>query len=227
MSRTESLQRLEEVLTGFLDRAVSDRQERLDAIEGVSRLDDIARSSAAGIDTTDDIGIWLAGSNRLLQQGRLKESDFHRLDGLLTEIRRDYQPADATSAEATKIRAELGRWQETARKATRKLVLKRGPETAPEPAHKAPADPSDSIALFGEHLENVHNLWKDLSGRGKHVMSVLDDALVSARVQKKRDALILSAYIIYYLKLKGYKVEPYVNRLKEAEKALKWESEHA
>jgi hypothetical protein len=227
VSRSATLQKLEKVLTGFLEKAVSDRDERLDVVEGINRLDDIARSSSAGIDTTDDIGVWLAGSSRLLQQGRLKVNDFRRIDGLLTDIRRDYHPKDASSAEATKIRSELGHWQETARRATRKLVLKRGPEVAPEPGRQAPADPSDTIAVFAEHFEDIMNLWKDLSGRGKHLMSVLDDALVSARVQKKRDALLLSAFLIYYLKFKGYKVEPYVKRLKEAEQALKWEGEHA
>jgi hypothetical protein len=227
VSRSATLQRLEKVLTGFLERAVSEREERLDVVEGISRLDDIARSSSVGVDTTDDIGVWLAGSNRLLVQGRLRVDDFRRIDELLSDIRRDYRPADASSAEATKIQAELGRWQETARKATRKLVLKRGPEVAPEPDRRAPVDPSDTIAVFGEHFEDIMNLWKDLSTRGKHLMSVLDDALVSARVQKKRDALLLSAFLIYYLKFKGYKVEPYVKRLKEAEKAMKWEGQHA
>ncbi len=227
MSRSATLNRLEKVLTGFLERAVRVREERLDAVDGINRLDDIARSSSVGVDTTDDIGVWLAGSNRLLQQGRLRVDDFRRIDGLLSDIRRDYRPSDSSSAEATKIRLELDRWQETARRATRKLVLKRGPEVAPDPGHKAPVDPSDTIAVFGEHFDDIVNLWKDLSTRGKHLMSVLDDALVSARVQKKGDALLLSAFLIYYLKFKGYKVEPYVKRLKEAEKALQWEGEHA
>jgi hypothetical protein len=48
-------------------------------------------------------------------------------------------------------------------------------------------------------------------------MSVLGDALNSAVLQKNRQALLLSALIIYYLKQNGYMVEPFVKRLKEAE----------
>ena len=227
MTRKESLKQLERVLANFLDRAVAMKGERLAVLEGVSQLDNIARSASSGFDTTDDLGRWLADSNHLLETGRLQPSDYSHIDKLISDIQREYRPDDSASAEAVKIKAELNRWQDTARKATRKIVLKRGPETAPETGPLTPVDPSDTIAGFTEHLDRMNRLWKDLSGRGKHVMSVLDDALVSARVQKRRDALILSAYIIYYLKLRGYKVEPYIKRLRDAEKALQWEGSDA
>ena len=51
-------------------------------------------------------------------------------------------------------------------------------------------------------------------------MSVLDEALKSAELQKNKEALILSAFIIYYLKTGGYMVDPYVMRLKQAERKL-------
>ena len=39
--------------------------------------------------------------------------------------------------------------------------------------------------------------------------------------QNNKEALILSALIIYYLKLDSYKVSPYVQRLKAVEKSFK------
>jgi hypothetical protein len=55
----------------------------------------------------------------------------------------------------------------------------------------------------------------------KHIMSALDDLLKSAYLQQNEQALLLSAFVIYYLRQKGYKVEPFVKRLKAAESLIR------
>ena len=60
-------------------------------------------------------------------------------------------------------------------------------------------------------------LHADLSVGKGHLLSVLDDALKKATLQDNEEALLLSAFMIYCLKQNGYKVEPYVKRLREAE----------
>jgi len=79
----------------------------------------------------------------------------------------------------------------------------------------------DSIGGFSHLLEKVTNLFRDASGNKKHIMSILDDTLKSASLQRNRDALVLSAFIIYYLKLNSYMVGPFVKRLREAERAVR------
>ena len=100
----------------------------------------------------------------------------------------------------------------------RKVVLRRGPESLDE----AGVHPSagDSIGLFGGTLEQISNIFRDLGDR-PHLMSILDDTLKSATVQRNREALLLSALIIYYLKQNGYMVQPFVKRLREAERLQK------
>jgi hypothetical protein len=93
------------------------------------------------------------------------------------------------------------------------MVLTRGPETAEQ-------RDKDSIDMYDNALTRIHAIYKDLSANKAHIMTILDDALISAKDQQSRDALLLSASIIYYLKLNRYKVEPYVKRLKEAEALL-------
>jgi hypothetical protein len=96
----------------------------------------------------------------------------------------------------------------------RKITLRKGPETA------VAAHPSshDSIAEFGQALKAMDAMFEAASRDRAHLMSVLGDALNSAVLQKNRQALLLSALIIYYLKQNGYMVEPFVKRLKEAER---------
>ena len=91
------------------------------------------------------------------------------------------------------------------------MVLTRGPEVAPGDFD------GDTIALFSHRWERLTLLLADLSGGKEHLLSVLDDALKKATLQNNEEALLLSAFMIYYLKQNGYKVEPYVKRLKEAE----------
>jgi len=99
----------------------------------------------------------------------------------------------------------------------RKLVLKRGPEGTS-------TSKSDTIKRFSESLQKALNLYSDSSANKKHLMSVLDDTLKSAELQQNSDAILLSAWIIYYLKLQGYKVEPFVKRLRKVERAHKMET---
>lgn len=79
----------------------------------------------------------------------------------------------------------------------------------------------DSIALFRKQIDRLTGRFADSAENRMHLLSVLDDTLKSAELQKSKDALILSALIIYYLKQSGYLVLPYVERLREAEKLQK------
>ena len=98
-----------------------------------------------------------------------------------------------------------------------KTTLKRGEEIRED----------DSIALFSTTLEDIQGLYLDMAERQKHVLSVLEDALKSARLQKNRQALLLAGFLIYYLKQGGYKVSPYVRRLKDAERVVQENKPHA
>ena len=55
MKRIQTLKALEVVLESFLSRAVALKEERLQVLEGINRLDDIARGVHLGDDATDEI----------------------------------------------------------------------------------------------------------------------------------------------------------------------------
>jgi hypothetical protein len=86
---------------------------------------------------------------------------------------------------------------------------------APEPKVEQEVD---SVVRFRRAFEALGQLYDQMSPGKDHVLSVLDQSLRKAVEERDREALLLSAYIIYYLRLGNYLVEPYVRRLKLAEK---------
>lgn len=213
MSRAETLRALDSLLEQFLDRAVMLKEDRLRVLDGINRLDDIARGSHA-TDLTEEMGGWFAQHSNWLQSPALRSADQDRIKNLLASIKRELEMSPEVSPAQVKITREIDRWASD--KPTgeptihEKLVLTRGPEIAEKQTE-------DTIALYDNTLERLHAVYKDLAANKAHLLTILDDALISARYQQSRDALLLSASIIYYLKLNRYKVEPYVKRLKEAE----------
>ncbi len=214
MTSLRTLKSLEILLESFLDRALAQKEERFTVLDGINRLDDITRATHNGDDTAEPVGNWLAEHNRWLAEDRLKPGDIDRISNMLGKISRTLESGDGSTAQTDKIGSEIEDWQKVARTVRPKLTLKRRPESAGDSS-------SDSIALFDNTLERLSGLFRDLSHSKQHLLSVLDGALESAHLQKSTDALLLSAFMIYYLKQGGYKVEPYVKRLKEAEKLLK------
>jgi len=209
LSRTETLKSLESVLESFLDRAVALKEDRLSVLEGINRLDDIARGFQKGTDLTEEIGGWFAEHNRWLEEPGLRTVDQSRIGQILGAIRHEIGAVPDATPARNKIVREIDRWDDKT-EAAQKLTLRRGPEGPT-------ALDEDTITLFYHELGRIAEVFESSAHGKQHILSVLDDALKSALVQKNRDALLLAGFIIYYLKLSRYKVEPYVKRLKEAE----------
>lgn len=209
MSHIDTLKSLESTLASFLDQAIRLKENRLQVLDGINRLDDIALGFLDGDDLTDKIGGWFAEHNRWLENDMLRPVDQSRIGEILGQLRRELRTLEDSSPAARKIGGEIDRWTERASR--QKLVLKRGPEEADS------TETCDTITLFNNTFSRMAAIFADFSGSGKHLLSVLDQALKAASLQKSREALLLSALIIYYLKQDSYKVEPYIRRLKEAE----------
>jgi len=211
-----ALKSLEGLLEAFLDKVVQLKQDRLEVIDGINGLDDIARLSINQNEITDEMGNWFAKHNQWLTQDVLQPAEAGRIGKLLGDISRQLSGTTESSPADQKIESEINRWIEKTGEGSKKIVLKRKPEIGS-------TDPSDTIKVFGETMEMVRNLYLDFAGGKAHLLSALDDALKSALLQQNKEALLLSAFIIYYMKQNGYMVEPFVKRLKEAEDAQREE----
>jgi hypothetical protein len=211
LSRIDSLKSLEKLLVSFLEQVVSVNEERLDMLSGINRLDEIARNSDLDHNLTDEIGNWFAGHNSWLEGDQLKPTDRDRVGRILGRVGQEIDASGDQSPAARKISDEIKRWIAITGDGSGKIVLTRGAEIASDQQDE------DSITRFQRQWERLSLLLADCCGGKKHLMSALDDALQSATLQENREALLLSAFMIYYLKQEGYKVEPYVRRLKKAE----------
>lgn len=240
MNQTDTLKSLEIILESFLDRAVGLKANRLSVIDGIDRLDDLARTSLSdpGKDPamTDRVGNWLAEHNDWLDHENLRLGDRNRLSKIMGSLRVGLTQSNDSSPAGQKITAEVDRWHSQLtsppkpshrppKAGTRKLTLRKGPETLGEAGLHPSSE--DSIGLFAATLETVTSLFGDMTHDRLHLMSILDDALKKATLSTNREALLLSALLIYYLKQNGYMVEPFVKRLKEAERLQKGAGQHA
>ena len=210
MSQVESLRKLEKTLEDFLERAIQSKEKRLKVLDGINRLDSIARGDDFQT-TAAEVGDWFAQYNRQLEQGDLRPNDIERIGGILQNVKSRLR--QRITPETAKLTSEIDRWDQAAQRSRHKIILKRGPE-------KAPIE-DDSITLFARTMARTSGLFLGKSKGRKHLISVLEHSLEQASQQKNREALLLSGFIIYYLKIGGYKVEPFVKRLKEAEQLQK------
>lgn len=240
MKRTDTLKSLEIVLESFLDRAVGLKANRLSVIDGINRLDDLARDSLTDSESDqvmiDRVGGWLARHSSWLDSDQLRLGDRDRLSKVMGSLHVGLARNDDQSPAGQKITAEIDRWRskltstspsqdQSPKRSGRKLVLRKGPETLPETGQHPSGE--DSIGLFAETLKTASDKFREMSHDRLHLMSVLQDALKTATIYPDREALLLSAMIIYYLRQNGYKVEPFVKRLKEAERLQKGTGSHA
>ena len=218
MNQSDDLAALEKLLESFLERAVAAKEQRLQILGGLNRLDDIVRVPEDGDEVVENVGEWLADHSTWLESGGLRDGDRNRIGDMLKRIDTILAKQQDTSPAARKIQSEVKRWSERTT-GTVKLHLRRGPESAVESA--------GSMAAFGRLLESLAGMYRDLIGSHKHILSVLDESLKMATIQKNKDALLLSAFIIYSLKLDDYKVGPYVKRLNQAEALIDGRDQHA
>ncbi len=222
MSRIESLRSLENLLESFLGKAAALREDKLTTLGGSNRLDIIAPQSKNTAYATIEVGEWLAKHADLMKEKVIPAADAERIKSVLAKISDDMESAGLETKETQKIRTEIEKWQtklvtepeEPVLPAGQKLVLKRASETT-EQVDKG------SVEAFTKQLQSMLELWEGISDRRPHILSALDDLLKKAYLQHNQECLLLSGFIIYYMRQNGYLVEPYVKRLKAAESLIK------
>lgn len=200
------------------------KSERLNVLESVNRLEDIAERTQIPGQVNSEIGDWLAEHTQWLDESVISQPDADRVKTILGKIADEMEINGHETKETQKIKTEITRWNQGIKTEPekpqtapgQKIVLRRGPETIEEKYKE-----SDTIAAFSTLFKSLFDRWEEASSGRKHILSALDDLLKSAYLQQNEPALLLSAFVIYYLRQKGYLVEPYVKRLKAAEALIK------
>ncbi len=205
MSRLETLKKLESTLESFISRAVSAEASRLDTARSLDTLDEIARESLRGRYINNRLARWMSESRKFLDNGRFNGDILSRIGSLFADIQSGLDMADP---ESRKLHGEIEGWKMAGAVPKRKLVLK-APATAPS---------SDLLDLYLQYLKNEYEYVANEKERQGHILTILDDVLKSAEAKIDPMYIHLAGSLIYFMKNRGYKVTPFVKRLKDIER---------
>jgi hypothetical protein len=205
LARLETLKKLEATLERFLDKVVASEGDRVDIFGGIDSLDDIARDSLKGRLINRQLGRWFARHNRLVDNAKLEETEVSSIANLLGEIRAGL---DSNDPETRKLSEEIERWKDKGIVPKRKLVLKL----------KSEKQDQTITDKFRGLLKQEKDYLDFEQKSSDHLLTILDDVLKSADAKEDTMFIHLAGSIIYFLKMNGYKVEPFVKRLKEIER---------
>jgi len=205
LSREETLKKLESTLESFISRAVSHEASRLDTARSLDSLGEIAQESLHGRYINNRLARWMSESKRFLDTGRFDGDKLSQIGSLFADIQTGLDMADS---ESRKLYGEIENWKTAGAVPKRKLVLK-----AP-----APAPTSDLLDLFLQYMKSELEYVENEQSRQGHILTILDDALKSAEAKIDPMYLHLAGSLIYFMKSRGYKVGPFVKRLKDIER---------
>lgn len=204
MSRLTTLKELEAKLEGFLEGASAVHEEKLNRFESVHTLEQIAIDSLRGRFVNNRLGHWLDKNRLPLDDKKFDSEEITQIANFLDDIKKGLDPTDTDSQDLTR---EIEGLREKGVVPKRKFVLtiRRKPEGG-ELLQKF----KDVLALEKELLESGEF-------ENDHMLSILDDVLKSAEFKTDSMYMHLAGSMIYFLKMNGYKVTPFVKRLKEIE----------
>jgi hypothetical protein len=180
--------------------------QKTGAIREITFLDDIARESFRGRYINSRLGNWFANNNTLLEGGRLRDTDITAIGNLLGDIK---SGLDETDPESKKLAEEIDHWRIKGVVPGRKLILKM----------KGDTDEPTISEKFAEILKREAEFFENYQDNKKHLLTILDDILKSADAKEDEIYIHLAGAAIYFLKMNGYKVGPFVKRLKEIEES--------
>ncbi len=208
MSRLKTLKRLELNLKHLLTSVARLETDQIETLNSINILDDIARDSLKGRYVNNRLGSWMANNRVLVDEGRLKKTAISAVGNLLSDIKNGL---DKTDPESKKLFDEINSWFTKGVVPGRKVVLSRPPEISESDLTE------QYFELFKKETEQL-TYYKE---HGDHILSILDDILKNAEVKNDPIYLHMAGSIIYYLKNKGYKIDPYVRKLRFLENGVK------
>ncbi|MFH2037489.1 MAG: hypothetical protein ABIJ45_13890 [Candidatus Zixiibacteriota bacterium] len=205
MSRLETLKTLESTLVSFLEGAVEIESDRLSNFKSIDMLEEIASDCLRGRYINNRLGNWLAVNRNILDTHQYDEKEVSMIGNLLDDIKKGLDESDPGTK---KLTSEIADLKEHGFKPKRKLVLKLH--------HKA--EENKLLDDLNNMLKTESKIFDSGEYSGKHLLTALDDILKSAELKPDPMYVHLAASMIYFLKMNGYKISPFVKRLKEIEK---------
>jgi len=200
MSDLATIERLESRLVQLVDGMMAQKSDRMGFLIGLNRLDDILIDQGQGKPVNDRVMLFLKEYHFWREENALNKGQKKRLGSFLVDLHQNL--LGSGDADSQKLSEEVKEWLRGLGDGTFRLTLKRPKEQV-------------SVADRFRAMINRENDELDmLMSRSDHLLTCLDDVLKSAEAKTDLMYRHLAASIIYFLKIEGYKVEPYVRRLR-------------
>jgi hypothetical protein len=200
MTRTELLTRMEGSLSRLVEGMLAEKNEAIGFLTELDRLDDIEIDLRRGLDINRRLAGFFADNTGWITGTALTSAQKHRAGTLLKEIGEAL--TNAADEEGVKLGREAEEWSRNLGVKPLRLTL------------KAPQEQASLADRFHALLRRESEELNMLLAEREHLMTCLDEILSSAELRHDRMHHHLAASLIYFLKQEGYKVEPYVRRLR-------------
>lgn len=200
MTRYRTIERLETRLTRLVEGMLEKKADQVDFLIGLNRLDDILVDHRKGQPISDRVIRFLHDYRSWRHGGVLSKAQNKRLGGFLGELFEALR--ENGDPDSLKLSEEVKDWLRTMGDGAFRITLKR-------PAEKVPL----ADRFHGLLRREVDELGHLLAGQD-HLLTALDDLLKSAEAKTDTIYQHLAASIIYFLQMEGYKVDPYLDRLR-------------
>jgi len=199
MIKHETISRLEGRLTQLVAGMLDKKRPQMDFLIGLNRLDDILVAGQDGQPIEVPLREYFEEHRSWLEESVLDEAQGRRFGKLLEEIAVCLNHQAETGPQTI---SDLNQWLRKFAHGSIKLTLKNKSEEA-------------SLAdRFYSLLRRESEELNMLLAEHDHLLTVLDDLLLSAEAKTDGMYKHLAASLIYFLKHEGYKVDPYVKRLR-------------
>lgn len=199
-SNLQTLEHLESGLTHLVDSMLDQMGERREFLLEISRLDDLWHATEIGHADASAISSFIRKNRPRWQVEKMTAQQRKLLGSYLgCMYPRLAISGDLASAETAE---EAKEWLKTLGQGAFRLTL------------KAPKDETPLTERFQLLLRRELDELNFLLDKHDHLFTCLDDVLTTAEIRHDRTYQHLAASMVYFLRQEGFKVDPYVQRLR-------------
>lgn len=200
MADIKSIERLESRLTQLIEGTLEQKKDQVAFLRALNRIDDLVINFDPGQSITPDVTAFLNTYRESLKKETLSDSQRKRLGDFLSELMQRVRQRE--DGDSQKLADEIRQWLRDLGGGGFRITLKR-------PAEQATLADQFQSLIRREAVE-----FEALLSQREHLLSCLDDALKSAETKTDKMYRHLAASMIFFLQMEGYKVEPYLERLR-------------
>jgi hypothetical protein len=200
VTQTQTYARLETGLAQLIDGLLARKEEQFGFLLAVNRLDDILQDLQNGVPVLPRLAEFLDETRTRFPVATLSTPQRRWLAEYYGKLYEQVinHPGDANLRLAEELKDRL----KALGQGIFRLTL------------KAPEEQASLADRFYSLLRRESEELNMLLSEQDHMLTCLDDLLKSAEVRKDIMYRHLAASLIYFLQLEGYKVDPYIKRLR-------------